>query len=132
MLLVGLLSYVGLLILGIPYALPLAVFAGVLEIIPYLGPIIAAIPAVILGFSVSSFLGFATIALAFLIQQIENYLFVPKVMEKSVGVSPIITLFALSVGFRMAGLVGVIISMPIVITLQLLVQGYLSGKSKSE
>lgn len=122
MLLVGVSSYVGLLLLGIPYALPLAVLAGVLEIIPYLGPIIAAVPAVIIGFSGSLFLGFATIALAFLIQQLENYLFVPKVMEKSIGISPVITLFALSVGFRLAGIVGIIISMPVVITIQILIQ----------
>jgi len=120
MFLVGLSSYIGLLILGIPYALPLAILAGILEIVPYLGPIIAAVPAVILGFSVSPFLGFSTVGLAFLIQQVENYIFVPKIMEKSVGVSPIITLFALSVGFRIAGIVGAIISMPVVITIQLL------------
>lgn len=122
MFLIGVSTYVGLLILGIPYALPLAVLAGVLEIVPYLGPVIAAIPAVIIGFSASPFLGFATIALAFLIQQLENYVFVPKVMEKSVGISPVITLFALSVGFRLAGVVGIIISIPVVITIQLLFQ----------
>lgn len=122
MLLIGVSTYVGLLILGIPYALPLAVLAGLLEIIPYLGPVVAAVPAVIIAFAVSPFLGFATIALAFLIQQLENYVFVPKVMEKSVGISPVITLFALSVGFRMAGVVGIIISMPVVITIQVLLQ----------
>lgn len=122
MFLIGVSSYIGFVILGIPYALPLAVLAGILEIIPYLGPIIAAVPAVIIGFSQSPFLGFATIALAFLIQQLENYVFVPKVMEKSVGISPVITLFALSVGFRLAGVVGIIISMPVVITIQLLLQ----------
>lgn len=117
MLSIGVLSYIGFMILGIPYALPLAVLAGIFEIIPYLGPLIAAIPAVILGFSISPFMGFAVLALGILIQQIENYLLVPKIMEKSTGVSPIITLLGLAIGFRLAGVVGMIISVPIVIVL---------------
>lgn len=122
MFLIGLLSYLGFMILGIPYALPLAMLAGIFEIIPYLGPVIASIPAIILGFSISPFLGFAAIGLAVLIQQLENYVFVPKIMEKSTGVSPIITLISLAVGFRLAGIVGMIISIPIVIIIQTLVQ----------
>lgn len=120
MLLVGLLTYVGLLVLGIPYALPLALLAGIFEIIPYLGPILAAVPVVILGFSISPFLGFASVGLAILIQQLENYVFVPKIMEKTTGVSPIITLIALAVGYELAGIVGMIISVPVVIILQTL------------
>lgn len=120
MLSIGMFSYLGFILLGIPYALPLAMLAGIFEIIPYIGPIIAAIPAIILGFSISPFLGFAAIGLAMLIQQIENYILVPKIMEKSTGVSPIITLLALAVGFRIAGVVGMIISIPIVIIIQTL------------
>jgi predicted PurR-regulated permease PerM len=125
MLLIGVSSYVGLRLLGIPFALPLAILAGLFEAIPYLGPILSAVPAVILGFGISPIMGFATLALYFLIQQVENYLFVPKVMEKSVGVSPIITLFALAVGFRIAGIVGIIISVPVVITIQVLSREYI-------
>jgi len=125
MLLIGSTTYLGLTLLGIPFALPLALLAGLFEIIPYLGPIIAAIPAVLIGLSISPLMGLATAALAFLIQQIENYLFVPKVMEKSVGVSPIITLIALAVGFRLAGIVGVVISVPAVIALQVVSNQYL-------
>jgi len=123
--LVGTFTYLGLLILGIPFALPLALLAGVLEIIPYIGPIIAAIPAVLVGLSISPLMGLAVASLAFLIQQFENYLFVPKVMEKSVGVSPIITLVALVIGLRLAGVVGIIVSVPLVITLQVLGKQYL-------
>jgi len=122
MVLVGVSNYIGLVILGIPFALPLAILSGLLEIIPYLGPVIAAIPGVIIGLSISPLMGLAVAALAFLIQQLENYLFVPKVMEKSVGVSPIITLLALAVGFRIAGVVGVVISVPIVLTVQVLLK----------
>lgn len=118
MVLIGVLSYIGFIILGIPYALPLALLAGILEIVPYVGPIIASVPVVILAFGISPFLGFAAIGLAILIQQLENYVFVPKIMEKSAGVSPIVTLVALAVGYRLAGIVGMIISIPIVIIIQ--------------
>ena len=123
MLLVGTLSYIGFIILGIPYALPLAMLSGLFEIVPFVGPVIAAIPAIILGFSISPFVGFATIGLAFLIQQLENYVFVPKIMEKSTGVSPIVTLLALAIGSRLAGIVGMIISIPLVIIAKTLLEG---------
>jgi len=125
MVLVGVSTYVGLALLGIPFALPLALLAGLFEIIPYLGPIVAAVPAVLIGLSISPLMALAAAALAFLIQQLENYLFVPKVMEKSVGVSPIITLVALAIGLRLAGIIGVVISVPVVIALQVLGKQYL-------
>ncbi len=128
MIVVGILNFIGLTLLKIPFALPLALLAGILEIIPNLGPIVAAIPAVIIGFSISPLTGFAVISLAFLIQQTENYFLVPKILEKSVGVSPIITLLALATGFKLAGIVGVLISVPILITFQVLIKKHLSVK----
>ncbi|OGM75689.1 hypothetical protein A2210_03065 [Candidatus Woesebacteria bacterium RIFOXYA1_FULL_40_18] len=125
MVLVGSLNYLGLFLLGIPFALPLAILAGLLEIVPYIGPVIAAIPSVIIGLSISPVMGLAAAALAFLVQQLENYVFVPKVMEKSVGVSPIIVLLALAIGLKLAGIVGVMISVPLVIMLQVLAKEYL-------
>jgi predicted PurR-regulated permease PerM len=125
MFLVGISTYVGLKLLGIPFALPLSILAGILEVVPYIGPIISAVPAVMIGFGISPIIGLATTALAFLIQQIENYAFVPKVMEKSVGVNPIITLLSLTIGFKVAGVVGVIISVPLVITIRVLVKEYM-------
>lgn len=122
MFLIGILSYIGFTVLGIPYALPLAMLSGLFEIVPIIGPVIAAIPAIILGFSISPFVGLATIALAFLIQQLENYVFVPKIMEKSTGVSPVVTLLALAIGSRLAGIVGMIISIPIVIIAKTLLE----------
>lgn len=128
MLSIGILSYIGLLVLRIPYALPLALLAGIFEIVPYIGPIIAAVPAIILGFSISPFVGFAAIGLTVLIQQIENYLLVPKIMEKSTGVSPIIILICLAVGYRLAGISGMIVSIPVVIIIQTLIQERLKDK----
>lgn len=128
MFLVGLITYIGLRLLGIPYALPLAILAGLLEIVPYFGPIMAAFPAVIIGFSISPLIGVATTALAFLIQQLENYLIVPKIMEKSVGVSPVVILLALMIGFKITGPMGALISVPVFITLQVFVKEYVGSK----
>lgn len=128
MLLIGISSYIGFVLIGIPFALPLALLAGIFEIVPYLGPVIASIPAIILGFSISPFVGGASIALAILIQQLENYIFVPKIMEKSTGVSPIVTLLSLAVGAKLAGITGMIISIPIVIIIQTLLQNRFQEK----
>jgi predicted PurR-regulated permease PerM len=130
MLTVGATTYIGLSLLGIPYALPLAIFAGLFELIPFLGPIISAIPSVLIGFGISPVMGIGAAALAFLIQQMENYVLVPKVMEKSAGVSPLMTLIALAIGARLAGVVGAIISVPVLITLQVLANKYFSSNSK--
>ncbi len=125
MFVVGLGIYIGLSLMKIPYALPLAILAGALEIIPFLGPIVSAVPSALIGFGISPIAGFGVLALSFLVQQLENYLLVPKIMEKSIGVSPIVTLIALAVGGRLAGVVGAIISIPTVITLQVLAKEYL-------
>lgn len=122
MIVVGASTYLGLAILGLPFALPLAIFAGFLELIPYIGPFIAAIPAILIGFSISPFLGFAAASLAFLIQQLENYVFVPKIMQRSAGVNPIITLIALAIGYNLAGMTGLLISVPCAITLEVLLK----------
>lgn len=129
MLIIGVTSYIGLRLIGIPFALPLAILAGILEIVPYIGPIVAAVPAVLIGFGLSPLQGIAVAALAFLVQQLENYFFVPKIMQRSTGVSPIVTLFALAIGFRLAGIVGVLIAIPIFIALRLVIaEYYFSGK----
>ncbi len=122
---IGLATYIGLRVIGIPYALPLAILAGILEIVPFLGPIISGIPSVLIGFGISPLTGLGVAALTFLIHQLEGYVLVPKVMEKSAGVSPLITLISLAIGARLAGIVGAIISVPVVITLQILVKKYL-------
>jgi predicted PurR-regulated permease PerM len=116
-------------LIGIPFAVPLAIMAGLLEIVPMLGPIVAAVPATIIGLSISPTMGLAAAALAFAVQQLENYVFVPKIMEKSTGVSPIITLLALAIGFRLAGVAGAVISMPVVLALSIIAKEYFFNKS---
>lgn len=109
---VALMTYVGLTILGMKYVLALAVLAGLLEVVPTFGPIISTIPAVIIGFSSSYVLGLDNIGLYFIVQQLENHLIVPVIMKRIVGLSPLITLIALIVGGKLAGILGVLLAVP--------------------
>ena len=115
MTLVGLLTFIGLNLIGIRYALALAVLAGLLEAIPNLGPTISSIPAILLGFAVSPVMGVTALALYFIIQQLENNLIVPVVMKKAVGLNPIITLIALLIGGKIGGVLGVLLAIPITV-----------------
>ena len=113
-LLIGVLVFLGLSLLQVPYALLLAIVAAVFEIIPIFGPVLAALPAIALAFTdVSATIGFATIALYIIIQQFENHLIYPLVVQKVVGVSPILVILALIIGAKLAGFLGVILSVPV-------------------
>ena len=112
MTIVGVITYIGLTIIGMKYAVALAVLAGLLEVVPNLGPIISTIPAALIGFSISYVLGLSNIALYFIVQQVENNLIVPLVVKKVVGLHPIITLMALMIGGKLAGVLGVLLAVP--------------------
>jgi predicted PurR-regulated permease PerM len=112
---IGIITFIGLNLLGVRYALPLAVLAGMFEVVPNIGPVIAAIPAVTIGFADSSFTGFSVLALAFVIQQLENAVIVPFIMRRAVGVNPILTLVSLLVGGKIGGVLGVLLSIPLLI-----------------
>ena len=113
MIVIGLLTFIGLSLLGIDYALPLAIFAGFLEIIPSIGPFISAIPAVLVGLLISPLMGLAVAALYFLVQQIENNFIVPQLMAKECGINPLVTIVALIAGFKLGGVVGAILAVPV-------------------
>lgn len=116
MLLVGLLSYAGYLIIGLPYAIALAFIAGMLELIPNIGPTIATIPAMLVGFSISTGHGIAALIVSLIVQQLENNLIVPKVMQKVAGLNPIITIIAIMTGFKLGGPLLAILALPTVLT----------------
>ena len=112
-LIVGILVYLGLSILGVPYALFLAILAGILELIPIAGPLIALVPAAALAFVHSPLLGLLTVFLYGAIQQVENHILVPKVIQRVVGLNPVIVILALLVGGNLAGVVGIILAVPV-------------------
>jgi len=125
---IGLATFIGLSLLKVEYALALSILAGILEIIPTIGPIISAIPAVIIALTTSPFLALATAALYFIVQQGENHLLVPNVMKKVTGLSPIIIILSLWIGARLMGFLGIILAVPIVLTIQVLLKEYLVVK----
>lgn len=112
MLAVGLMSFVGLIILDMDNALALSLLAGLLEIVPLLGPLLSAVIAGIVGFSDSATKGILVIALFTLIQQLENNILVPKIMQKVSGFSPLSIILALLVGTTLLGTVGAVIAVP--------------------
>ncbi|OIN90012.1 hypothetical protein AUJ59_00225 [Candidatus Beckwithbacteria bacterium CG1_02_47_37] len=124
MLFVGILSYVGLLFLGIDYAVPLAFLAGILEIVPNIGPTLSAVPAILVALGSSPILALAVGALYFAIQQIENNFLVPKVMSKAVGLSPLVVIIALLVGLKLAGIAGAILAIPTVLLLEIIASDF--------
>ncbi len=122
-LIVGVLVYMGLTILDVRYALLLAVLAGIFELIPLFGAILAAIPGVIIaGVDGGVTLGFLVAGLYLIIQQFENHLIYPLVVTKVVGVPPLLVILALIVGAQFAGFLGIILSVPIAAIIQELVK----------
>ena len=118
--LVAVLVYLCLLLLGIPNALLLAVLAGVFEIIPVFGPILAAVPAVAIAMIEGGnfmgpglTIGLVVTGVYIIIQQFESQLIYPLVIRKVIGLSPIIVILSLIAGFKLAGLLGVVLSVPI-------------------
>ena len=115
---VGVLSYIGLLILHVEFALPLAILAGLLEIVPMVGPVLSAIPAILVALATSPLLALSVVALYIVVQQLENNLLVPFIMKKSVGLAPLVTITLLMVGVRLSGLAGAVLSVPIALVVQ--------------
>ena len=127
MLAVGVLSLSGLLVLGVPYPLALAVVAALAEAIPMVGPFIGAIPALIVGFSVSPQTGILVAVWYLVAQELEAQVLVPKVMEKSVGLHPLLVIIALFVGATFNGLIGALIAVPIAGAAQVIARSLLIG-----
>lgn len=122
---VGILVYIGLKILGIKYAFVLALIAAITEIIPYVGPFIGAIPSVLVGFTISPWIGIFTILLYFIIQQLENSLLTPKIMSKAVGLNPVIVILSILIGTKLGGPIGAIISIPVAIILSIFLKDFM-------
>lgn len=126
-LVIGTVTYILLFALNIPYALPLAILAGFMEVVPVIGPIIAAIPAILVAY-----VNFQTpaealfVALGYLIiQQLENHIVVPQVMKRAVGLNPLFVILAIAIGGRLLGISGALLAVPIVVVMQVIVEDLL-------
>jgi predicted PurR-regulated permease PerM len=117
---IGSTAALGLWLLGVPYFYVLALIAAIGEMIPVIGPLLAAVPAVAVALSVSPATALF-VAVFFLIQQqVENHVLVPKVMERQVGVSAVGVIVALLIGGSLLGVIGAILAVPTAAILQVL------------
>lgn len=121
---VGTLYYIGLRLLGVEGALVIAVFGGFAEIIPYLGPILSGAFAFVVALSQSPAVALLVIVLFVVVQQLENHVLVPKIMQKAVGLNPVISIVALLVGAKLFGIVGAILSIPVATALSVAVMEF--------
>lgn len=128
MLIAFVMYYIGLSILGVPYALAIAFFGGLMEILPYIGPILAAIPAVLVGLLVSPILGISALIFYVIAHQVEAHIVAPQVMKHSAGLNPVVLIVAILVGLELAGPLGIILSVPITMMLSVFVDDILEKR----
>jgi predicted PurR-regulated permease PerM len=111
---VGILVYLGLLIIGVPYALLLAVFTAMIEIIPIFGSLLSGVVAVVVGYSYGGVAIAAIVAgLYIVVNQFESNLIYPLIVKKIVGIPPLLVIVALIAGYTLAGFIGVLLSVPV-------------------
>ena len=125
---VGVITYIGLTLLGVEFALSLSIIAGILEIVPIIGPIISAIPAVILGFIISPLTGLLVLLLFVIVQQLENNVISPQIMKKTVGLNPIVVIISILVGAKIAGFLGVVFAIPVAAAASVFVGDFFNKK----
>lgn len=125
MLVIGLMTFIGLSILGVPYAVPLALLAGALEILPNIGPTIAAVPAILVAYlTLGPVMAGAVLLLNLVVQQLENNLIVPHVMRASANVNPLVSIVAILIGVQLGGVMGALLAVPLYIVLRTIYSAY--------
>lgn len=118
---IGTSSAIGLWLLGIPFFYVLALVSGIGELVPVVGPILSAIPAIAIAATVS-FKKVLVVVLFFIVQQqFENHVLVPKIMQRQVGVSPVTVIVSLLVGGKLLGIIGAVLAVPTAAILQVVV-----------
>jgi predicted PurR-regulated permease PerM len=118
---VGVTAFVAYLLIGLPYALVLAVFAGVMEMVPIFGPALGAVPALLVALSIDPGKALWVVVATAIIQLLENTILVPRIMKHSMGVNPIIVLLSLIAFSSVFGFVGALLALPLAAIIQLLV-----------
>lgn len=129
---IGLSAAIGLYLIGVPYFYVLALVAAFGELIPVVGPIFSAVPAVLVALTVSPQTALLTVLFFLLQQQVENHLLVPKVMERQVGVSAVFVIVALLVGGSLLGILGAILAVPSAAIIQVVVAEVLDERDRQQ
>ena len=120
-LIIGVLAFLAYILIGLPFALALGIFAGVMEMIPVFGPAIGAIPALLVALSISPEKAIWVVIATVLIQTAENIYLLPRVMNKSMGVNPIIILLSMVAFGSVFGFAGVLLALPLAAILQFVI-----------
>ena len=131
-LIIGIMSLVAYLLIGLPNVLILAFLAGALEIVPMIGPLLGAIPAAIIALSIEPSKLILVIAATLVIQQIENSILVPRIMRKAVGVNPFVSLLAIFTFSSIFGIAGALMAIPMAALIQLILDRFVFHPSGME
>jgi predicted PurR-regulated permease PerM len=129
---IGVTAATGLYLLGVPYFYVLALLAAIGEMVPVIGPVLSAVPAVLVALSVSPRTAIFVLIFLVLQQQFENHFLVPKVMERQVGVSAVTVIIALLLGGSLLGILGALLAVPSAAILQVLLQEILDERDRIE
>lgn len=121
----GVFIYIGLSILGIPLALAISFLAAIFNLVPYLGPIIGVIPAILLGFTISPLRALLAVLVFIIANQIEGNILGPYILSKSTDLHPVTVLLSILAGAGILGLVGALFAVPFVAFIKLLIDDYL-------
>lgn len=121
-LIIGVLEYVGLMIIGVPFALTLGSLAGLMEFFPTIGPIISGALVVAVGLSVSPRTALIVLIYAIILQQLEGHILVPIIMRSQAEISPVLSILAVLSGAAIGGLLGALIAIPLVSAITVLVK----------
>ena len=127
---IGITSAIGLWLLGIPYFYVLALISAIGELIPVVGPLLAAIPAIAVAASVSYQKVLFVVIFFVVQQQFENHVLVPKVMSRQVGVSAVTVIVSLLIGARLLGILGALLAVPTAAIIQVLIMEVLEMREK--
>lgn len=117
---IAIMSFIAYLIIGLPYVLVLAIFAGIMEAVPVVGPILGAIPAAFVALTIDPSKVIFVIISTLIIQGLENYILVPRVMGKTVGINSFAILLSLAAFTSLLGLPGALLAVPLAAVLQIL------------
>lgn len=126
--LIGVTSALGFWLIGLPYFYVLALVCGIGELVPIVGPIVAAIPCVLVASTVSANTAFITAVYLFVQQQVENNIVIPRLMQSQTGVSPLIVMVAILVGGEFLGVIGALLAVPTAAVIQILIREYLDSR----
>ena len=134
MMIIGMVDGMALWILGIGFSLTLGILSGLLEVIPVVGPIIAAVTAVFVAFITGAPIWKILVAVLIFVavQQLEGQILVPKIMQKAVGLSPIVVILAILIGNKLLGIGGAVLAVPIAAGIQVFIEEYITVFKRSK